>query len=244
MHLIRKSPLTTSLMLLSLITGWAVGWMSFGVPSVQAGLYWFHDVRSKEITLCFAGNAVDVRPDRVREIVGHLLQFEYVANIRFLTLDDVRIYDVVKDQAGIEEIMRIDLSWAWNPTPTHGAVDVARNQVLSWTHGDGATMSTVYFGQDDPLGPTVPHLPMHRERPFFEGDCRSLVVPGSEGYLGVLTGHAPLITALEPGEVRIVEASNYDEAKNPSAPSLSPVGYCDLAWDEMSICFADWQKNW
>ncbi len=45
-------------------------------------------------------------------------------------------------------------------------------------------------------------------------------------------------------EVRIVEASNYDEAKNPSAPSLSPVGYCDLSWDEMSICFANWQKNW
>lgn len=45
-------------------------------------------------------------------------------------------------------------------------------------------------------------------------------------------------------EVRVVQASNYDEAKNPSAPSLSPVGYCDLAWDEMSICFANWQKNW
>jgi len=45
-------------------------------------------------------------------------------------------------------------------------------------------------------------------------------------------------------EVRVVQASNYEEAKNPGAPSLSPVGYCDLSWDEMSICFANWRKNW
>lgn len=45
-------------------------------------------------------------------------------------------------------------------------------------------------------------------------------------------------------EVRVVQASNYEEAKNPGAPALSPVGYCDLSWDEMSICFANWRKNW
>jgi hypothetical protein len=45
-------------------------------------------------------------------------------------------------------------------------------------------------------------------------------------------------------EVRVVQASNYDEAKNPSAPAVSPVGYCDLALEEMSICFANWRKNW
>jgi hypothetical protein len=45
-------------------------------------------------------------------------------------------------------------------------------------------------------------------------------------------------------EVRVVQASSYDEAKNPSAPALSPVGYCDLSAEEMSICFANWQKNW
>jgi hypothetical protein len=44
-------------------------------------------------------------------------------------------------------------------------------------------------------------------------------------------------------EVRIVQASNFDEAKNLGAPALSPVGYCDLAWQEMSICFANWRKN-
>jgi F-type H+-transporting ATPase subunit epsilon len=44
------------------------------------------------------------------------------------------------------------------------------------------------------------------EAPFFEADCRSLMVPGSEGYLGVLTDHAPLITALQPGQIRVIEA--------------------------------------
>jgi len=65
------------------------------------------------------------------------------------SIDDVRIYDVVKSAAEIAEIMRIDLSWAWNPIPTHGAVDIPRDQVLSWTHGDGATQSTVYLGADE-----------------------------------------------------------------------------------------------
>ena len=43
------------------------------------------------------------------------------------------------------------------------------------------------------------------EKPFYEGECRSLVVPGAEGYLGVLTDHAPLITALQPGELKLTD---------------------------------------
>jgi Bacterial SH3 domain len=45
-------------------------------------------------------------------------------------------------------------------------------------------------------------------------------------------------------EVRVVQAANFEEAKNPGAPGLSPVGYCDLTFNEMSICFANWRKNW
>jgi F-type H+-transporting ATPase subunit epsilon len=49
------------------------------------------------------------------------------------------------------------------------------------------------------------------EKPFYEAECRSLVVPGSEGYLGVLTDHAPLLTALVPGEIKAVEADDARE---------------------------------
>lgn len=45
-------------------------------------------------------------------------------------------------------------------------------------------------------------------------------------------------------EVRVVQAGSYDEAQSLAAPSLSPTGYCDLTWEEVSICFANWQKNW
>lgn len=44
------------------------------------------------------------------------------------------------------------------------------------------------------------------EKIFYEGNVSSLIVPGSEGYLGVLTDHAPLITAIIPGKVMFRDA--------------------------------------
>jgi F-type H+-transporting ATPase subunit epsilon len=41
------------------------------------------------------------------------------------------------------------------------------------------------------------------ERPVFEKDVVALIAPGSEGYLGVLANHAPLITALVPGKLTV-----------------------------------------
>lgn len=45
------------------------------------------------------------------------------------------------------------------------------------------------------------------EKIFYEGEVASLIVPGSEGYLGTLTDHAPLITAVVPGKVTLKDKS-------------------------------------
>jgi len=42
--------------------------------------------------------------------------------------------------------------------------------------------------------------PSRRE---FAGQAVSLVAPGSEGYLGILAHHAPLITVLQPGHLDV-----------------------------------------
>jgi F-type H+-transporting ATPase subunit epsilon len=41
------------------------------------------------------------------------------------------------------------------------------------------------------------------QRLLFEGPVVSLQVPGSEGYMGILAHHAPLITALRPGKLDV-----------------------------------------
>jgi F-type H+-transporting ATPase subunit epsilon len=41
------------------------------------------------------------------------------------------------------------------------------------------------------------------ERVLFSGDVDQVDLPGSEGDMGILAGHAPLVTALRPGIVTI-----------------------------------------
>ncbi len=43
------------------------------------------------------------------------------------------------------------------------------------------------------------------ERVLYEQEVHGIVVPGSEGYLGVLSNHAPLISSLVPGKITITE---------------------------------------
>jgi F-type H+-transporting ATPase subunit epsilon len=46
------------------------------------------------------------------------------------------------------------------------------------------------------------------ERRYYEGQVRTLVVPGTEGYLGILSNHAPLITALQNGYIELRDADD------------------------------------
>ena len=48
------------------------------------------------------------------------------------------------------------------------------------------------------------------EKIFYEDEITSLIAPGSEGYLGVLTDHAPLITALVPGKLTVKDHDNQE----------------------------------
>ena len=51
-------------------------------------------------------------------------------------------------------------------------------------------------------------MPLHLEvitpeRRVYEDDVDMVIAPGAEGYLGILPHHAPLLTALGPGEFRV-----------------------------------------
>ncbi len=48
------------------------------------------------------------------------------------------------------------------------------------------------------------------ERVLLSGDVEQVDVPGSEGYFGVMAGHAPLITTLRPGILTIKRAGGED----------------------------------
>jgi F-type H+-transporting ATPase subunit epsilon len=41
------------------------------------------------------------------------------------------------------------------------------------------------------------------EASLYDGDATSVVVPAFDGELGILTGHAPLMTLLGKGELRV-----------------------------------------
>lgn len=43
------------------------------------------------------------------------------------------------------------------------------------------------------------------DRKLFEGEVKSIVVPGSEGLLGILNNHAPMIASLKKGTVKITD---------------------------------------
>ncbi len=60
------------------------------------------------------------------------------------------------------------------------------------------------------------YIPVHCEivsadEHLFSGMIRVVVVPGSEGELGVTYGHTPLLTGLKPGPVRLVKQNGKEK---------------------------------
>ncbi|WP_448212334.1 F0F1 ATP synthase subunit epsilon [Colwellia sp. MEBiC06753] len=49
------------------------------------------------------------------------------------------------------------------------------------------------------------------EEELFSGRIESLQITGSEGELGIMPGHAPLLTSLKPGMARIVKQHGEEE---------------------------------
>lgn len=76
----KTSVVATRVWLLALAM--AVTALSMPEPA-SASVYWNNGVRSSTISVCFAGDAVTVRPDRVTEVLGDIENFTYYANIEF-----------------------------------------------------------------------------------------------------------------------------------------------------------------
>jgi len=58
-------------------------WILGVASGVQAGVYWNAGIQPSSVSLCFVGDALTSRPDRVQQILDYIEEFEWAANIRF-----------------------------------------------------------------------------------------------------------------------------------------------------------------
>lgn len=92
----------------------------------KAALYWYEGVHDgPEITVCFAGNAAGVRPQRVREIVRDIRNFEQVANIRFMTVSGTRASDEIEPGGNLNALACPAPTWQGNVQVFAGDIRVA-----------------------------------------------------------------------------------------------------------------------
>ncbi len=49
------------------------------------------------------------------------------------------------------------------------------------------------------------------DKALFKGEAKGVTVPGIDGSLGILNNHAPLISALKAGKVKVTNADGQDE---------------------------------
>ena len=64
------------------------------------------------------------------------------------------------------------------------------------------------------------------EKEIFSGTVETLVATGELGELGITPGHAPLLTLLKPGEVRLTLAGGSEEIYYVSGGMLEVQPYC------------------
>jgi F-type H+-transporting ATPase subunit epsilon len=58
-----------------------------------------------------------------------------------------------------------------------------------------------------------------QEKAVLDQQALSIVAPGSEGYLGILRDHAPLVTQLMPGKLTVKVAETRRSTSSPAGSS-------------------------
>ena len=82
------------------------------------------------------------------------------------------------------------------------------------------------------------------QRKFFSGEVESIYLPGTEGELGALPGHAPLVTGVNPGELRytvdgkveeLAVGSGFAEVTQEKITILADLAVTDSEIDEKKV---------
>jgi len=60
-----------------------VAMVTFVRGDAKAGLYWQQGVRSSSVSVCFVGDAVTSRPERVAQVLRYIREFSYASNVTF-----------------------------------------------------------------------------------------------------------------------------------------------------------------
>lgn len=78
------------------------------------------------------------------------------------------------------------------------------------------------------------------ERELFHGDVDHVVVPGSEGEFGVLPNHAPVMSVIKPGALRVIDGGVERRIfVNGGFADVTPDGLTVLAEDAVDLADID-----
>ncbi len=78
------------------------------------------------------------------------------------------------------------------------------------------------------------------ERELFHGEVDQVVVPGAEGEFGVLPGHAPVLSLVKPGVLRVIDGATTRRIfVNGGFADVTPDGLTVLAEEALDLADAD-----